>query len=156
MDNSSAADEPHTNMLISFSLGGQGYCLDVMGVREIRGWTPATQLPSTPSHVRGMINLRGTVIPVIDLAVRLGLEPTTQTARSVVIVVELGDRLIGLLVDSVWEILTVRAKDVQPSPDVGACEMRQLVKGVVTSNGEQLLTWLAFDQIMAETDRLVA
>lgn len=155
MENTAAADATSA-MLISFAIGGQGYCVDVMVVREIRGWTPATQLPSTPSHVRGMINLRGAVIPVIDLGIRLGLGPCEQTARSVVIVVELGDRLVGLLVDAVWEILTVRAGDVQPTPDVGAQEVRQLVKGVVTSYGTQLLTWLGLEQIMTDVDKLAA
>ena len=94
--------------LISFRIGAQEFCVDIMAVREIRGWTPATPLPQAPSYVRGVINLRGAVLPIVDLSARLGLGDTEPSVRNVIIVVRIGTRLVGLLVDAVSEILTAR------------------------------------------------
>ena len=81
--------------LISFRIGEQEFCVDIMAVREIRGWTPATPVPHSPRFVRGVINLRGAVLPVIDLADRLGLGTAVETARHVIIVVQIGSRIVG-------------------------------------------------------------
>ena len=87
--------------LISFQIGDQEFCVDIMSVREIRGWTPATPLPRTPVFVRGVINLRGAVVAVIDLAARLGLGKTIPTPRHVIVIVTLGQQTVGLLADLV-------------------------------------------------------
>ena len=91
--------------LISFRIGEQEFCLDIMAVREIRGGAATTPLPHSPDFVLGVINLRGAVLPIIDLKARLGLGKGETTERSVVIVVRIGSRLVGLLVDAVSEIL---------------------------------------------------
>jgi purine-binding chemotaxis protein CheW len=106
--------------LISFRIEEQEFCLDIMSVREIRGWTAATPLPHSPSYVRGVINLRGAVLPILDLKARLGLGASEPTARSVIIVVHIGARLVGLLVDGVSEILAVDRAAVQPSTNLFA------------------------------------
>src|SRR5580698_7782152 len=84
--------------LIAFRVGRQEFCINVMTVREIRGWTAATALPRSPRYVRGVINLRGAVLPIVDLAVRLGLPAPEPTARNVIIVVQIGQQQVGLLV----------------------------------------------------------
>src|ERR1700684_2210346 len=86
--------------LISFRVGAQEFCVDIMAVREIRGWTAATALPQSPTYVRGVINLRGAVLPIVDLAARLGFASADPTARHVIIVTQIGDQLVGLLVDA--------------------------------------------------------
>src|SRR5215475_15482288 len=91
--------------LISFRIGAQEFCVDIMAVREIRGWTQATPLPQAPNYVCGVINLRGAVLPIVDLSARLGLGVTQPDVRNVIIVVRIGPRLVGLLVDAVSEIL---------------------------------------------------
>jgi purine-binding chemotaxis protein CheW len=93
--------------LISFCIGEQEFCIDVKTVREIRGWTPATPIPHAPSYMRGVINLRGAIMPVIDLRNRLGLGVTIPETRHVIVVVECQDRLAGILVDAVSETFTV-------------------------------------------------
>ena len=93
--------------LISFRIGDQEFCVDIMAVREIRGWTPATALPHSPAYVQGVINLRGAVLPIVDLAARLGLKPAEPTVRHVIIVAQVGEQVVGLLVDAVSDILTV-------------------------------------------------
>jgi purine-binding chemotaxis protein CheW len=121
--------------VISFRLGDQRFCIEVLSVREIRGWTPTTPLPNAPAYVLGVVNLRGTVLPVIDLGARLGLAAATPTERHVIIVVRLGERLVGLLVDAVSEILNVPDEAVQPTPDIASEQVRDLVKGVLTLDG---------------------
>ena len=104
--------------LLAFRLGEQEYCVDIMSVREIRGWSRATPLPFSPPHVKGVINLRGTVLPVIDLAVRLGMDPIEGDERNVIIVVSVNQQTAGLLVDAVSDILEVGRDDLQPPPDM--------------------------------------
>ena len=89
------------NELIAFRIEDQEYSVDIMSVREIRGWTAATPLPQSPDYVRGVINLRGTVLPIVDLSARLGLGTVEPTPRHVIIVVHIGKRIVGLLVDAV-------------------------------------------------------
>src|SRR6185369_16962312 len=114
--------------LISFRIGDQEFCVDIMSVREIRGWTAATPLPRTPDFVRGVINLRGAVLPIIDLSARLGLGATEPEARHVIIVCRIASQMVGLLVDAVSDILTVTDDLVQPTPDVGCEQVRHFVK----------------------------
>ncbi|MFK7876357.1 MAG: chemotaxis protein CheW [Paracoccaceae bacterium] len=104
---------------LTFTLSEQEYALDIMSVREIRGWTKTTPMPHAPDFMRGVINLRGTVLPVIDLAVRLGLEKTETTERNVIIVVKHQDAVTGLLVDAVSDIITLSNSDMQQPPEVG-------------------------------------
>ena len=106
--------------LISFEIAGQEFCIDIRAVREIRGWTAATRMPDTPSYVLGVINLRGAVMPVLDLRNRLGLGETVASSRHVFVVVQDGDRLAGLMVDAVQETFEVDAGLLQPPPDMDA------------------------------------
>jgi purine-binding chemotaxis protein CheW len=104
------------------------FCVDIKVVREIRGWTPATPVPHAPPYVKGVINLRGIVMPVLDLAAQLDLGMTEPSSRHVIVVVQCGDKLAGLLVDSVQETFHVSAAQLQSPPAV--CE-RDGVGGVV-------------------------
>lgn len=100
--------------LLTFRLADQEYALDIMSVREIRGWTRATPLPHAPHYMKGVINLRGTVLPVMDLAMRLGLPEREQNERNVIIVVKFEDVMTGLLVDAVSDIVALTKDDLQP------------------------------------------
>jgi purine-binding chemotaxis protein CheW len=102
--------------LITFEVGGQVFGLDIMAIREIRAWTPATRLPRVPHYVAGVVNLRGTVLPVIDLAARLGWEATEPTPRHAIIVTQTGGKATGLIVDSVSDIVTIPKDTLQPPP----------------------------------------
>lgn len=104
--------------LLTFQLANQEYSLDIMSVREIRGWTRTTPLPHAPKYMKGVINLRGTVLPVMDLSQRLGLKPREHTDRNVIIVVSHEDTMTGLLVDAVSDIIALTADDLQPPPDL--------------------------------------
>ena len=102
--------------LITFEVGGQVFGLDIMAIREIRAWTPVTRLPRVPHYVAGVVNLRGTVLPVIDLAARLGWEPTEPTPRHAIIVTQLNHQASGLIVESVSDIVNISPDQLQPPP----------------------------------------
>lgn len=111
-------EEPKSLEFLTFQVADQEYSLDIMKVREIRGWTRTTPLPHAPSYMKGVINLRGTVLPVLDLSHRLGLEPREHSDRNVIIVVTQNGVLSGLLVDAVSDIIALTMDDLQPPPEV--------------------------------------
>ncbi len=133
--------------LIAFRVGAQEFCVDIMSVREIRGWTAATPLPHAPPFVKGVINLRGTVLPILDLSERLGLGETRATARHVIIVTRIGRHLVGLLVDAVCDILTLRAEALQPTPDVACDTVKALVKGLLPLE-DRMVSMIALEQLL--------
>lgn len=136
--------------LISFTLADQEFCVDIRCVREIRGWTPATPLPQAPSYVCGVINLRGAVLPIIDLSSRLGLGQATPSARHVIIVARVGLRTVGLLVEAVSDILSVSEAAIQPTPDIACEQVRAFVKGVLAIDG-RMASLIALDGLLPET-----
>jgi purine-binding chemotaxis protein CheW len=135
--------------LISFRVGAQDFCVDIMAVREIRGWTPATALPGAPDFVCGVINLRGAVLPIVDLSFRLGFDTADPTAKHVIIVTEIGGQVIGLLVDAVSDILSVSDEAIQPTPDVASDAARSFVRGLLPSEG-RMISLLGLDHIVPE------
>lgn len=104
---------------ITFEVADQLFGLDIMAIREIRAWTPVTRLPHVPHYVAGVVNLRGTVLPVIDLAARLGWQATQATPRHAIIVAQVAGQSRGLIVDSVSDIVTLATDALQPPPTTG-------------------------------------
>jgi len=135
--------------LVSFRVGDREYCVDIMAVREIRGWTPATALPQSPPYVCGVINLRGAVLPIIDFNCRLGGEPTRASARNVIIVTHIGARLVGLLVDAVSDILTVSDEVIQPTPDVACDTVKAFVRGIIAMDG-RMISLISLDRLLPD------
>ena len=133
--------------LLAFRLGEQEYCVDIMSVREIRGWTRATPLPFSPDHVKGVINLRGTVLPVIDLSVRLGMAPVEGDERNVIIVVSVNGHTAGLLVDAVSDILSITPGDLQPPPDLTADKESNCISAL-TLVDNRLIRMLQLDTVL--------
>jgi purine-binding chemotaxis protein CheW len=124
--------------LIAFRIGDQEFCVNIMSVREIRGWTPATALPHSPGYVLGVINLRGAVLPIIDLSGRLGMKPADPTARHVIIVAQVHKKVVGLLVDAVSDILTVTSENIQPTPEVSSELDKSFARGVLAIEGRMI------------------
>ncbi|SDC32832.1 purine-binding chemotaxis protein CheW [Sphingomonas sp. YR710] len=135
--------------LITFQIGEQYLGVDIMAIREIRAWTPTTMLPHVPNHVRGVVNLRGTVLPVIDLSARLGWGLTDPTARHVIIVVRIADQLHGLIVDAVNDIVSINEEDLQAPPSLGADSTASYLEGLVSVEDRMVmvleLEQLSFD-----------
>ncbi|SFI30554.1 chemotaxis protein CheW [Jannaschia pohangensis] len=106
--------------LLTFRCGGRGFAVNIMDVREIRSWSEPTPLPHAPPFMKGMVNLRGSVLPVMDLAQRLGQPPTQDDPRNVIIVIQNGNRVHGLLVDAVSDIVHPTDDQLQDVPRVNA------------------------------------
>ena len=150
MIQASEKDLSANSELIAFRLGGQEFCVDIMSVRDIRGWTQTTPLPHSPDYVKGVINLRGSVLPVIDLAARLGFTPTEPTARHVIIVTQVANQSVGLLVEAVSDILTINAATIQPTPDVASELARVFMKGVLAIEG-RMISLISLDCVLPQT-----
>lgn len=121
---------------VTFTTAGQSYCLEITQIREIRRWVSVTALPHAPADVLGVMNLRGTVIPIIDLAVRFGLGRTELNARNVVIIVAFGGQTLGLMVEAVSEILTVRDDQIRETPQIQSHVTRQSIQGLIATEGD--------------------
>ena len=137
--------------LIAFRIGDQEFCVDIMQVREIRGWTTATPLPHTPTFMKGVINLRGAVLPIVDLGARLGLQTTDPTARHVIMVINQGARTLGLLVDAVSDIIEVTEDMVQPTPDVACDQVKAFVKGLFAIDG-RMVSLITLDRVLLDIE----
>ncbi|MGG7567580.1 chemotaxis protein CheW [Rhodovulum sp. DZ06] len=102
---------------VTFMVGDRAYGVDIVQVREIKQWSPTTGLPNQPHYTRGVLNLRGTIVPVHDLRARFGGALTEATETHVVVIVWIGDQTVGVLVDAVSDIVTVSVDDIRPVPD---------------------------------------
>jgi purine-binding chemotaxis protein CheW len=135
-----------SRQLITFEIGDRSLGIDIMAIREIRAWSPTTPLPNVPAHVRGVVNLRGVVLPVVDLSQRLGWGTTDPSARHVIIVVRIGEQLQGIVVDAVSDIVTLGPDDIQPVPDVGETAAAAFLEGIATMD-DRLIMILGLDRL---------
>lgn len=146
------ASDPRMQELIAFRMEEQEFCVGVTSIREIRGWTATTPLPATPPYVRGVINLRGTVLPIVDLAVRLGFAAATPTPRHAIIVAQIKDQIVGLLVAGVSDIFTIDESKIQPTPDVASVHTKDFVCGMIPME-DRLISMIAIESILPQTTR---
>lgn len=135
-----------SRQFITFQIGEQYLGVDIMAIREIRAWTPTTLLPHVPTHVRGVVNLRGTVLPVIDLAARLGWGITDPTARHVIIVLHINGQLQGLIVDAVNDIVTIDEAALQPPPNLSDNAASDCLDGIASVE-DRMVMILALDRL---------
>ena len=134
--------------VVALRIGDQDYCIDREVVREIRGWSPTTVLPHAPAHVTGVINLRGAVVAVVDLAARLGLGKTAPTPRHVIVIVAFGPQTVGLLADVVSDILGVDHAAMQPVPDLASDATRAFITNVIPLEDGRMLRKLDLSKIL--------
>jgi purine-binding chemotaxis protein CheW len=136
---------------LTFRLAAEEYGVDILRVQEIKGWDKVTRIPKTEKYVLGVINLRGTVVPIIDLRSRFGLDSTQFGPTTVIIVVRVsskgGTRTVGLVVDAVSEVYSVEPEAVRPAPDVCGSIDTIFVKGLATKSDHML--------ILLDIDRLI-
>jgi purine-binding chemotaxis protein CheW len=118
---------------VTFFSGGQSFSIDISQVREIRRWGPFTPVPHATVGVLGVMNLRGSVIPIYDLAARLGLASTAENPRNVIVVVIHGDQTLGLLVESVSEIMSISSSAIQTTPDMRSDSGPQAISGLINT-----------------------
>src|SRR3989338_6701658 len=131
---------------ITFKVSEQEYGVSITSVREIKGWTHTTKLPNSPSYMRGVVNLRGTVVPILDLRSRFGMGITEVTPTHVVMIVALNNRMVGVLVDAVCDILSIEATDVRPVPNMNVEEDNKVVNGLVQKD-ERMVALLDLSKV---------
>jgi len=145
--------------IISFAIGNDQYGVDIMAVREIKGWSEITHLPRQPESVRGVLNLRGAIVPIIDLRCRFGQGLTEATPIHVVIIVQVGARMVGLLADRVLDIVSFDEAHIQPVPKIAHASRIDFLCGLVTVEGA-LIALIDLPNLLslpsAEADRLQA
>jgi purine-binding chemotaxis protein CheW len=124
--------------LISFAVGGEQYGVDIMAVREIKEWSNVTGLPNQPDYMRGVLNLRGVIVPIIDLRCRFGQGITESTPTHIVIIVQIGGRQVGLLADRVLDIVSFEAGKIQPVPTIDAGTGTEFLAGLLTVDGAMI------------------
>jgi purine-binding chemotaxis protein CheW len=145
-DDDSGVSTGPTSQYITFTIGGEEYGVDIMAVREIKGWSDTTGLPNSPPYVRGVINLRGIIVPIFDLRARFGLGPTQATKTHVVIIVAVQQRTVGILVDSVSDILTIQASDVRSVPDMDRSIDDAYLNGLVAMS-DRMVAIIALERL---------
>lgn len=141
-----AADE---GQYISFRVGDGQYAVDIMRCREIKGWTEITGLPNQPRYVRGVLNLRGIVVPIIDLRSRFWGEKTDATPMHVVIIVSVGEQIVGLLVDAVSDILSIERSQIKEVPEAGQSTDARYLKGLLAL-GEEMVAILSLADLLQD------
>jgi purine-binding chemotaxis protein CheW len=153
-DEKSSAGLPGAGLrkFLTFLLGREVYAVDILRVKEIRGWSPVTRIPQAPDFLLGVLNLRGAVVPVVDLRLRFGLQAVEYNATTVIIVLSLrsaegGHREFGIVVDSVQDVVDIDSQGIKPAPSVSATAA-SFIEGIA-SHGEQML-------ILLDTEALAA
>ena len=141
-----------SSQYLTFVLGKESYGVDILRVQEIKGWTPVTAIPNTPAYIKGVLNLRGTIVPIIDLRTRFNLENTDYTALTVIIVLsiqsEQGSHVAGVVVDSVSDVLNVNQDDIKPTPELGSGINTDFIMGMATTSN-QMAMLLDIDKMMS-------
>jgi purine-binding chemotaxis protein CheW len=141
-----------TRQALTFALGQEVYGVDILRVKEIRGWAPVTRIPQSPAAVLGVLNLRGAIVPIVDLRVRFAMPSAEFNAVTVVIVLSLrtadGERECGIVVDSVRDVVDIAAGSVRPAPTMQGCQANEFIEGITTL-GEQMLVLLDADRLVS-------
>lgn len=142
---------------LTFTLGEEHYGVDILRVQEIKGYTAVTRIPNTPDSIKGVLNLRGTIVPIIDLRAKFGMEKIDYTRFTVIVVVVVKDRVMGIIVDAVSDVLNIPKKDIQPTPQFGTSVDVSFISGIGKC-GDKLVALLDIDQILSisEIERATA
>lgn len=147
------------DQFLTFMLDGEEYGVDILRVQEIKGWDAVTTIPNTPDYIRGVMNLRGTIVPIIDMRIRFSMKHMEYGPTTVVIVLRVegkcNSRVMGIVVDGVSDVYNLKQTDIKPSPSFGSAVDTEFVKGITTV-GEKLVVILDIDYMLnsAELDTL--
>lgn len=136
---------------LTFNLADEYYGVDILKVQEIKGYTTVTRIPNTPEYLKGVLNLRGTIVPIVDLRMKFGMGKTDPTPFTVMVVVNVRNRIMGFMVDAVSDVLDLNAKNIQPPPELGNSVDVNFVAGIGNSN-DRLVTLLDIDRVLTEEE----
>jgi purine-binding chemotaxis protein CheW len=140
---------------LTFRVGQEEYGVDILKVQEIKGYSAITPIPNTPPYLKGVMNLRGTVVPVADLRAKFAMAEAHYDQFTVIIVLTVGAKVMGLVVDAVSDVLNIPHADIQPPPDFGAQVDARYINGMAKA-GEKLVVLLDIDRLLGADDALAA
>jgi len=138
MEAKSATREATREVLV-FVLGGEEYAVDILKVQEIRGYEKVTLIPGAPAYLKGVVNLRGIIVPVIDMRIKFGLADAKYDSFTVVIILRVSGRVIGVVVDGVSDVVRLAPSDVKPAPGLGSIVDSGFLAGLATQGGRMIL-----------------
>lgn len=144
-------NEVETHEYLGFLLGNEEYAIDILRVKEIRGYTEPTTIADAPPFVKGVINLRGNIVPIVDLRMRFGLENITYTPFTVVIVLNVMARTLGIVVDNVSDVFRLSAQDIRPAPDFSGIFHSRYIQGLANV-GDKMLIVTDIEALMASSE----
>lgn len=137
------ANEPSIDQYLTFTLADESYGLEILKVREIRGWEPVREIPNTPDYIKGALNLRGTIVPILDLRERFGMEKVEYSPVTVVIVLSLGEkeenRVIGIVADGVSDVMDIDQQDVRSAPNLGSKIDTRYMQGLYVQDTRMIM-----------------
>jgi purine-binding chemotaxis protein CheW len=141
----------NTNEVLSFRLGGEEYAISILKVQEIRGYDAVTRIASAPDYLKGVINLRGIIVPIVDMRIKFNVGQATYDSFTVVIVLNINGHTIGMVVDSVSDVVTLTPDQIKPAPDLGASVSSDYLQGLGTV-GERMLILLDIDRLLGSEE----
>ncbi|KAA3650629.1 MAG: chemotaxis protein CheW [Proteobacteria bacterium] len=136
---------------LSFVLGDEEYAIDILKVQEIRGYDPVTSIANAPAFIKGVINLRGTIVPIVDLRLKFGVGRAEYTPFTVVIILNIGARVVGIVVDSVSDVLVLPARDIHPAAEISTQIAAGCLLGLGTVDARMLIL-LDIERLMRAPD----
>jgi purine-binding chemotaxis protein CheW len=140
---------------LTFTLGTEEYGVEILKVQEIKGYSAITPIPNTPNYVKGVMNLRGSIIPIVDLRAKLAMAEAAYNQFTVIIVVRVGTKTVGVVVDAVSDVLNIPLKDIQPTPDFGSQVDARFISGLAKA-GERLVVLLDIEKVLASDGSVLA
>ncbi|MBN9502061.1 MAG: chemotaxis protein CheW [Armatimonadetes bacterium 55-13] len=139
--------DPNADQYLTFTVADEEYGVDILKVQEIKGYVPTTRIPNAPPEVVGVLNLRGTIVPIVDMRSKFDLDAADYTPFTVIVVLVVQGRVMGIIVDAVSDVINIPAKDIEPAPDFGYRGVAQSLKGM-GKVGEKLVILLDIDALL--------
>ena len=136
---------------LTFTLGPEEYAIDILKVQEIRGYEQPTTIANAPAFIKGVINLRGTIVPIVDLRIKFGVGEAEYTPFTVVIILNIGARVVGIVVDGVSDVTTLRSEQVRPAPEFASTVDTRYINGLGTL-GDRMLIVVDIERLMMSAE----
>ena len=136
---------------LSFTLGQEDYGIDIQKVQELRGYDTVTRIANSPEHIKGVVNLRGIIVPIVDMRIKFNLGAPTYDEFTVVIILNIGGRVMGMVVDGVSDVITLKPEQIKPAPSIGSVLDTEYLMGLGTLD-ERMLILIDLDRLMSSDE----
>ncbi|WP_017429035.1 chemotaxis protein CheW [Vreelandella jeotgali] len=146
-----AASEAENREFLVFSLGEEEYAIDILKVQEIRGYENVTRIANAPDFIKGVTNLRGVIVPIVDLRIKFNLDSVEYGGQTVVIVVNVADRIVGIVVDGVSDVMTLTPEQIKPAPEFGVTLSSDFLNGL-GSLEDRMLVLVDIDKLLTSEE----